>query len=134
MAQNSVNWRISLKNFAMRIRPRIIRQRITFARTKQNKDKTLPSEVVIEDVTIKAGEQKSKMELQYERKLATFIGSPTLSKFTTVSQQQLISYFRIKKTEVVRDLGESAYEVDDSYNTASHESDSNEEVFEDEFY
>ena len=89
---------------------------MTLKRVKQKRNSELPANLTFEDITVQLPNSKSKLEVLFEKKSHHFVDNGTVSKYSLPSQLDIISYYRMVGVEVLQDLGETAYHVDDSYN------------------
>ena len=97
-------------------RPKIVKVRVTLSRTKQRRGSELPANLTFEDITIQLPDRRSKLEVLFDKKSHHFVDNGTAAKYSLPSQLDMISYYRMAGVEVLQDLGETAYHVDDSYN------------------
>ena len=89
---------------------------MTLKRVKQKRNSELPANATFEDITVQLPDRKSKLEVLFEKKSHHFVDNGTVAKYSLPSQLDMISYYRMVGVEVLQDLGETAYHVDDSYN------------------
>ena len=89
---------------------------MTLKRVKQKRNSELPANATFEDITVQLPDRRSKLEVLFEKKNHNFVDNGTVAKYNLPSQLDMISYYRMVGVEVLQDLGETAYHVDDSYN------------------
>ena len=89
---------------------------MTLNRVKQKRNSELPASATFEDITVQLPNKRSKLEVLFEKKSHHFVDNGTVVKYNLPSQLDMISYYRMVGVEVLQNLGEAAYHVDDSYN------------------
>lgn len=88
---------------------------MTLSRTKQRRGSELPAKLTFEDITVQLPGSRSKLEVLFDRKDQRFVDNGRVKIASLPSQTDMLTYYRMVSVDVLQDLGETAYHVDDSY-------------------